>query len=45
MVRLHTFNYLDSQTLIIQLVIYAIIFLIGVNLELIKSEMEVTRAY
>ena len=45
MVRLHTLNWLDSQTLIIQWVIWIIIFLIRVNLGLIKPEMEVIEAY
>ena len=44
-VRLHTFNQLDSQTLIIQWVICAIIFLTKVNLEQIKSKMGVIGAY
>ena len=42
--RLHTLNQLDSQILIIQWVIYAIIFLTKVNLDQIKSEMWVIGA-
>ena len=45
MVRLHTLNKLDNQTVMILWVICIIIFLIEVNLELINSEMEVTGAY
>ena len=45
MIKLHTLNQLDSQTLIIQWVICAIIFLTKVNLEQIKSEMGVIGTY